>query len=57
MPAADDRGVGDVEHREHAAVGAEDRQEVDDAAAEEARVAEDAVDQVAERPAEHEARA
>src|SRR3954471_20185193 len=40
---AGDGGVGDVEHREVLAVGAEDGQEVDDAAPQEPGIAEDAV--------------
>src|SRR4051794_38730171 len=46
--AADDGRVGDVEHRPDPPVGGEDGDEVDDAAAEEAGIPEDPVEQVAD---------
>src|SRR4051794_19652654 len=51
-PAAHDRGVGHVEHRESPAVGSEHRQEVDHSPAQETRVTEDAVEQIAHGPAQ-----
>ena len=50
-------GVGEVEHRPDAAVRGEQRDDVDDVALQRARRAEDPVHEVAQRPAEHQARA